>query len=585
MADFDIKISQLDPITPAANTEDFFPLVHSSSMTTYRASLQDIGSLMTHSVYSNYSVSSSWASSSLSSSQANYANNALSSSWASSSLSSSLANTASYAATASVALNSTPNISSSWASMSFQSSFSTQSLYSTQSIYATYSLETNLTGNNYYFPFWLTHKIGGFETNGCLISDPSNQGSPSIYQSALYNYEFPPNPIQNIIVAGPQTIFQAPQIANPNRPDYLYSSSWNVIAFGNPYGPGPIPYGGVAGIYSPGNIISDGLIGTDMMLWWFTASAGPIPPGIIIPNTFWSGSNFSGSWVTIPATLGGISSSFNKKWVRIASAGQFSAAPYNTVAAAASRGEVSSNNQHGFFGRLKVWVHGNSANPSGASNGSEQMIDMEIFNHIYAGGTSATVLYSAQYGNDWIKKIRISNWSSATSDTRDPQMSVDLFIDHIQGDIVEFDIGAASWSGGPGGGVKFLQVLNVDPDPLFDTGSANPGQASYLIIPPSPGHYGTYSNTQDYHIQGHNVIIDPTYNKITQSTYTGPDSKGNYGYVVTYPYSLQVSGTINSNGYYCENKKGLSGSISIGGTVLYFDGGILVKSVPAGNLH
>ncbi len=53
MADFNIKISELDPFVSPRQTEDFFPLVDSSSMTTYRATIKDIGSLMTHSVFSD----------------------------------------------------------------------------------------------------------------------------------------------------------------------------------------------------------------------------------------------------------------------------------------------------------------------------------------------------------------------------------------------------------------------------------------------------------------------------------------------------------------------------------------------------
>lgn len=53
MADFNIKISELDPFTSPRSTEDFFPLVDSSSMTTYRATISDIGSLMSHSISSD----------------------------------------------------------------------------------------------------------------------------------------------------------------------------------------------------------------------------------------------------------------------------------------------------------------------------------------------------------------------------------------------------------------------------------------------------------------------------------------------------------------------------------------------------
>ena len=77
--DYNIKISELNPPPTPPITEDFFPLVHSASMTTYRASIQDIGCLITHSIYADTAsylkdyaptVSASWASASISASYA-----------------------------------------------------------------------------------------------------------------------------------------------------------------------------------------------------------------------------------------------------------------------------------------------------------------------------------------------------------------------------------------------------------------------------------------------------------------------------------------------------------------------------------
>src|ERR1035438_5441000 len=54
MSEFNIKISELNDVNPnPPSTEDFSPLVHSASMTTYKATIQDIGSLITHSIYAD----------------------------------------------------------------------------------------------------------------------------------------------------------------------------------------------------------------------------------------------------------------------------------------------------------------------------------------------------------------------------------------------------------------------------------------------------------------------------------------------------------------------------------------------------
>lgn len=151
MSNFFIKISELDVFPTASDaikTEDFFPIVDSGSLTTYRASLQAIGSLMTHSIFAdsasvwtNYvpPVSCSWASASY------FSSVALSASWASSSVSSSHASTASFACTASFAITTSyafaalsasfapftqlSQLSSSWASQSLSASYAITASY------------------------------------------------------------------------------------------------------------------------------------------------------------------------------------------------------------------------------------------------------------------------------------------------------------------------------------------------------------------------------------------------------------------------------------------------------------------------
>lgn len=80
-----IKISELNPMTSSIVSEDFLPLVDSSSMTTFRASMAQIASAVGGVSSSLYASQSQWA---------------VSASWASSSLSASYALTASFASVA-----------------------------------------------------------------------------------------------------------------------------------------------------------------------------------------------------------------------------------------------------------------------------------------------------------------------------------------------------------------------------------------------------------------------------------------------------------------------------------------------------
>lgn len=73
-----IKISELNPIPSQPTVDDFFPMVDSASLTTYRVSISQLAPVLTSSMYvsgSNTSISSSWASRSLSASHALQADN------------------------------------------------------------------------------------------------------------------------------------------------------------------------------------------------------------------------------------------------------------------------------------------------------------------------------------------------------------------------------------------------------------------------------------------------------------------------------------------------------------------------------
>lgn len=484
-----IKISELDTFPLPVVITDFIPVVKSSSMTTYRA---NVGDLIPSPL--QYVSGSVYASSSILASQ------------------------------------------------------------SIQSTYATYSKHVNLTGSEYYYPFWFSDKTldgGAFEVNGCL------KGIPTPYGSQLFNYVGgSPDITQNVIVAGPYRIFLSPTqyttgTAGPGtRTDYYISSSWNPWA--NTL-EGQMGYGAMGGIWSSFPIISPMFVGTDQMSWNFaTASYSGVA---VYSNQFWSGSSISGTldptnlgWQTIPGGSGitnGISASFNKKWVRIVSNGYI----YPTVTDGASKGEVSSWDNLGLFGRIKLWVHTGLPLTS-LAQGSSQMIDMHIDDHVWSGGISATVHSAVEYGVNIIKKIRLSKWNSGSLQ-KDPQWAMDLFLDGIEDELQTFSIMAQSW-----GGIKFLQVLNVDPDPLVNTGSADIHNSEMLIFPPAAGHYGTYTNRQNYFLQGHNVVINPTYNEMTESFGVGNP--------LFSTHSLNVSGTINATEKFsCGDLPGQSGIFSV----------------------
>lgn len=143
-----IKISELDALTFLVDA-DFFPLVQSGSLTTYRVNLTTLNNWFR---VSGSCLSASWASRSLDSAQATSAswasasltaNQSISSSWASASISSSFANSASYSEQASTSSFALVAISASFApfTQSFQASgsWASQSLSSSYAVSASYA--------------------------------------------------------------------------------------------------------------------------------------------------------------------------------------------------------------------------------------------------------------------------------------------------------------------------------------------------------------------------------------------------------------------------------------------------------------
>ena len=207
----------------------------------------------------------------------------------------------------------------------------------------------------------------------------------------------------------------------------------------------------------------------------------------------------------------------------------------------------------------------------------QHVIYIYVCTQIYSGYMSAQVYHSSVYLGQIIKQIRM--FQAPSNDLVDSVISLDIMLDNISNADDHILIEGKSW-----GGITFLKYINVDPWPPEFTGSNDITLSpTTLIFPAAPGIYSNVPKTQNYYIQGQNVVIWPTPNEITQSGIFNPKNIS--------PYSLNVSGTINSTSkFYCEGKKGLSGSILVNwGTpssnILYFDGGILVGASPAGNFQ
>jgi hypothetical protein len=172
MSTNNIKISELNNIA-AISTEDFFPVVHSASMTTYNASIATISPLMTASIYATYSVSASYASFASASTTASYAFQSISASYSSRSF---LCETASYFDF------SLPNTIPPFASASFSSS------WASSSISASYASRSFLCETASYFNFTLPNTTPPFAS----ASISSSWASSSISSSYLLgNHEGP----------------------------------------------------------------------------------------------------------------------------------------------------------------------------------------------------------------------------------------------------------------------------------------------------------------------------------------------------------------------------------------------------------
>jgi hypothetical protein len=539
-SEYNIKISELNPFVADVKTEDFFPLVDSSSMTTFRATIQDIGSLITHSLSASYVPSDKIGTVSHSIS-ASYSDYAVSASYAISASHALLADSASYYPAQKF------QVSCSWASRSLQS------------YYATRALDVDTHGAPYNFPYWTSDTPGAGNAN--LVKK-----SPLVYYSN-----------KGLISVDSASTNLPYYLPFPNhRPDikiYRFGDRANV-----PWG-----FANNSGIQSAWPITSQTFIGTDQRDWYFSTSSNPHPefdPDLMVTNSYFSGSagdETSGSFYTIPEAPGALASIFNGKWVRFAAV--FSNPNFyddNIIPGTPppipqhpAHGTFWINQDQRMFGLISLQLQ----TPMEAGSNAWNQIDFWFHQGQWGHGISAQVFHVNNYGPQLIRAIRFHSKKAE----KDPPMFIDMLIDGLYaGGESPVTLGeptimirAQSWQG-----VRFLKWLNVDPWPIEDSGSNDiTKDESTLIIPAAPGFYTNVPIKMNYYIQGKNVVIWPKYNEITQS-----------GLAVSSmisPYSLAVSGTINTNTKFnCDGHDGITTKVTYGTTNLYFSGGILVDRYP-----
>ncbi len=540
-SEYNIKISELNPFVADVKTEDFFPLVDSSSMTTFRATIQDIGSLITHSLSASYVPSDKIGTVSHSIS-ASYSDYAVSASYAISASHALLADSASYYPAQKF------QVSCSWASRSLQS------------YYATRALDVDTHGAPYNFPYWTSDTPGAGNAN--LIKN-----SPLVYYSnkKLISVDSASTNIPYFL--------QYP-IHRPDIKIYRFGDRANV-AFG--FAPN-------SGIQCTWPITSHTFIGTDQRSWHFSTASNPHPefnPDLMVTNSYFSGSagdETSGSFYTIPDAPGAIASIFNGKWVRFAAI-LGNPTYYDDTIIPGTMPPLPQHPAHGiFWGNGDYRMYGLISlqlvtNPFTGGSNASSYIDFWFHLNQWNRGISVQVFHVGKSIPQIIRALRFHTSNAI----KDPPMFIDMLIDGLYSGGEEpgalgeptLTIKAQSWQG-----VRFLKWLNVDPWPIEDKHDSDiTKDDATLIIPAAPGFYSNVSKHMNYYIQGKNVVIWPTYNQITQSGMAVPSMRS--------PYSLAVSGTINTNTKFnCDGHDGITTKVTYGTTNLYFSGGILVDRYP-----
>lgn len=555
MPEYNIKISELNPFVLPVKTEDYFPLVDSSSVTTFRATIQDIGQLMTHSIYADTA--------SMTTGVAAQALFATSASWASESIS------ASYAKTASWALHVPNQLSCSWASRSLYSDFAKSASYASHSHdsdYSTRSLDVDTHGYVYNIPYWVSNTPGA-NLNGNLTAY-----SPlSLITDEYLVYSVPKTMAGPLIIDSGSTLTIAGSNKYSPYPwfDYTmsrYNPDTNKLNKG--WGPG--------GLQSFWPITSHTFVGTDQRFYNFWTASVNVQPWITSSNVYQFTSSYysgsagdatSGSWQQIPQGPGAISSSFNGKWMRIASWGGNPSTLHQPegVASHASRGEVSQGQYQDWGGLIRIQINTSVGNVPGIGDktNSNQIIYMFIQAGVWATAPAVQIISTNNYGYQLIKTGRL--YYSSGGD--DPWMALDFQLDSFSNADDVFSVFVQSW-----GGVRFLEYPNFGPWPFWNANA----DLRTLNFPIAPGHYDAVTPTTknlNYYIQGTPVVINPTLNEMTCS--------GLFNSSLASRQSLHVSGGINTNTkFYCDNHAGLTTVVNYGNFNLYFSGGILVDKYP-----
>ena len=548
MSDYNIKISELNPPPTPPITEDFFPLVYSASMTTYRVTLQDIGSLITHSIYAD---------------TASYLNNyapTISASWASASLSASYAITAAYAISASHANLADSasfyptqifQISSSWSSASLSAS------------HANVSDNVNLAGTQYNFPFW---NVAGVNANLSPAS-PISLAPPSSVISYSYNPSNGPILIDSASTLGRSiNSLTGTFVPNYTLTDFFPQSNLSLDGGTSP-----------GGIASHWPITSQNFVGTDQRFFGYATASNAFQSSVIVPMTnYFSGSagdgTTSGSFIPIGTGPGALSSSFNGQWVRIISNGRN---PNNgQVSTHAAVGEPLTFFQDlGGLIRIQVQTPSGFVPGIGFKSNSNQIIYLYVNVGDWSTQGQAQVVSVNKFGSQIVQAGRLH----FGTDGNDPWYSFDLLINNLANADDTLTILLQSW-----GQARFLTTPNWGPWQFTSTGSSDVTQdPTQLIFPMAPGNYssinagiGNLGTPLNYYLQGMPVVIDPNANHITQSSLSNPSLCGS-------SHSLHVSGNINTNtAFYCQNNRGLTTTVTYGSTNLYFSGGILIGKFP-----
>jgi hypothetical protein len=465
-----IKISELDQLPTSITSEDFFPLVDSSSMTTFRVPIGKLGAALTS---SGYSAGSLYASSSLVSSR------------------------------------------------SLGSEFASGSLFASRSLSASHALlsdNVSLSGNQYYFPFWT-----GSIINGGL--DPSNGSFRTplyVSFSRTWNYD-------GTVVIDPYRAFlymDGPTI-DANRLDFHRWGWYNYRA--NTFKSIASPP--ASGIMSPWPIVSSTFTGTDQSTWFYATESIASDQGWFYTTKSWQGNTRTGGWVDIGNYPGALIDTFNGKWVRLVSTSVFSEVPPR-ISSGSSYGESVNGGINGLAGRVRININTPAGTGLSATNQYVDMviqnqwlgggIDVQITNASQYGRDLIRKLRLSK----WVSRSD----DPTLKQYQDPMVALDIFIDNLTSDDAMISITAQSWGGirflsQP----NINPDLLYDTASYFGH-TGDPKTSEYLIFPPTPGHYSTLGTYQPYLIQGNKVQINPNRNEITESAYNLSSSTNNLPY-------------------------------------------------------